>query len=91
MKILETMQEYGIPAHNHGGIHRYVMHGVPLGSFLQAVFENDLMGAFSRADGENRKAMGDIAAFLWNEVPMGCHGSPEKVKAWCEAGGLLGK
>lgn len=32
----------------------------------------------------------DYAMFLYNEVPTGCYGSREKVKAWAERGGFLG-
>ena len=36
-----------IPQHMRGGIERYVMNGVPPGSFLTAVLSNDLKEAFA--------------------------------------------
>jgi hypothetical protein len=80
-----------LPTHMHGGIARYIVRGIPPGSFLTAVLSNDLMGAFGKADDENRDALFEWARFIYNFAPTGCHGSPEKVSAWISSGGLLGK
>jgi hypothetical protein len=80
-----------LPEHMHGGISRYIARGIPPGSFLAAVLSNDLMGAFGKADDENREALYEWVRFIYNFVPAGCHGSPEKVSAWIQAGGLLGR
>ena len=64
------------------GLKRYVEERVPTGDFLLAVLENNLMEAFGRADEENRADMFEICEYVYNEMPMLCHGSPEKVKAW---------
>ena len=53
---------------------------------------NDLVGAYSRADSENRAAMGTWASWLYNYCPSAAWGSREKVAAWCESrldGGFL--
>lgn len=71
-----------IPAHMWGGVERYLLHGIPPGGFLTAVLSNDLMGAFGKADDENTAAMRNWAMFIYNYMPNGCHGSPEKVRAW---------
>jgi hypothetical protein len=34
--------------------------------------------------------MEDYAKFLHNYAPRECHGSPLKVRAWCQKGGLNG-
>jgi hypothetical protein len=60
----------------------FVNRGWPPGSFCQAVLENNLMEAFGRADEENREALFWICDYVYNELPMGCHGSPEKVARW---------
>ena len=60
----------------------YVLKGVPLGGFLQAVLENNLMEAFKRADVENRERMYDIVSYVYNKMPSDCWGSPKKVAAW---------
>ncbi len=54
----------------------------PPGGFLRAVLENDLAGAFGRADDDNRRAMHDIVCYVYNELPSQCWGSPAKVAAW---------
>lgn len=69
-----------IPPPTKAGIDLYVSDGVPPGGFLTSVLENDLMGAFSKADLTNQRALGHIAAYLFNDVPMGVYGSPEKVR-----------
>ncbi len=64
---------------------RYVEDGIRPGSFLQAVLENDLVGAFSSADEGNTARMKEIASFLYNEMPMrsyGVWGSPEAVSKY---------
>jgi len=61
---------------------RYVEHRIPTGSFLQAVLENDLMGAMGQADETSRENLFSICLLVYNEIPSNCHGSPEKVTAW---------
>ena len=61
---------------------RYAEVGCPTGDFLRAVLENDLMSAFGRADEENILAMREIVAYVYNELPANCHGSPEIVRGW---------
>ena len=80
-----------IPCHMRGGIQRYVMNGVPMGSFLTAVFANDFMEAAGRADDENRDALFGYAQFLYNCVPSTCKGSYEAVEAWIARGGINGR
>jgi hypothetical protein len=79
-----------IPARMHGGIVRYMLSGVVPGSFLRAVFENDLMGAAGKADAENMLLLHVYARFIYNHMPTPSWGSPEKVKAWAKSGGMLG-
>lgn len=80
-----------IPYHMHSGIRLYVMRGVPMGSFLTAIFANDFMEASGRADDENRRALYGYAQFLYNSVPSTCKGSYDAVDAWIERGGLEGR
>ena len=63
---------------------RYAAFGVPTGDFLRAVLENDLMEAFGRADEDNTRDMWEIVAYVYNEMPGNCHGSPEIVREWIE-------
>lgn len=76
------MLECGVPEHDHEGILQYVVDKVETGGFLMAVFENDLMEAFGRADAENSLALSNITTFVYNYAPAPCWGSKERVKAW---------
>lgn len=80
-----------VPQHMQGGIRRYLLNGIPPGGFLTAVLENNLMEAFGRADAVNRAAMFGWCQFIYGYAPAGCHGSPAKVSAWIESGGLVGR
>lgn len=80
-----------IPHHMRSGIELYVMRGVPMGSFLTAIFANDFMGAAGRADDENRHALFAYATFLYNHVPSQSKGSYEAVQAWIARGGIHGR
>ncbi len=72
------------------GVILYVVAGVPVGSFLEAVITNDLKEACGRADDLNRYHLFDIVSLLYNEVPMKCWGSPAAYVAWVRSGGLKG-
>lgn len=80
MKYLDRL-----PDHMRQGVRDYIEYGLPPGGFLGAVLSNQLAEAFARADSINRAAMGDWAAWLWDEAPNECWGSPATVNAWCEA------
>jgi hypothetical protein len=71
-----------LPAHMRDGFRLYIEQRIPMGDFGMAVVENDLMGAFGKADDINRERMFDICAFLYNEAPPACYGSKEAVAAW---------
>ena len=66
------------------GLRNYVDHGIPPGSFLRAVLENNLVKAFACADDENTLSMHEIVKYCYNELPHICWGSPEKVENWME-------
>ena len=71
-----------VPPYTLRGIWNYVENHVPPGSFLRAVFEHELFEAFARVDSENQCAMFDIVNYIYNNVPVACHGSPEIVNRW---------
>ena len=71
-----------IPAKTKEAIDRYVNEKILPGGFLQSVLSNNLMGAFGGADDENRKALPEILAYVWNKIPARCCGSPERVRNW---------
>ncbi len=80
-----------LPAHMRDGVTRYVLHGVPGGSFMTERFANRLVQAFGRADEENTAAMREWASWLYNDAPGGRWGSPMAVSEWVAAGGLMGR
>jgi len=61
------------------------------GGFLYKVLTNDLFGAISKADKEMTPLIPLLCQYIHWEVPGGCHGSPEIVKAWMEKDHKKGK
>lgn len=79
-----------LPVNLRGGAERWINNGIIPGSFLRAVIENDLKGAFGRADENSRNNLFHIVAFFYNNAPSECWGSVDKVKEWAKTGGLKG-
>ena len=77
-----ALESMDVPVHLRSGILNYVVDHKPVGHFLTAVFENNLMEAMSRADEVSRAGLFNICQFIYNEAPSPCHGSCEKVAAW---------
>lgn len=84
MSVAEMIEggRHLIPGHMFGAVSRYMLQGIPPGSFLTAVLSNDLMGAFDKADDENSAAMRQWCLFLYNHAPSGSHGSPQAFSNW---------
>lgn len=72
------------------GVRSYIEEWRPLGGFLRALFSNDLMAAFARADMSNTARMRFWVEWLDNHAPMACYGSKEAVDKWIRAGGAKG-
>src|SRR6185436_832263 len=68
-----------VPSDHHEELLGYILHGVPPGSFIRAVLENDLKAACAHADDGNRPKIFSFVAFLYNYAPLQCWGSPEAV------------
>jgi len=49
-------------------------------AFLNAVLENDLMGALGKADYQNQHRLHEICSYVYNDVPSDVWGSPEIVR-----------
>ena len=71
-----------LPERMEGAYLRHLLRGIPPGSFLTAVLENNLSEAFGRADLESQATMFSLVSYLYNHAPIGCKGSAEAVKAW---------
>lgn len=99
IKKIERVCGYGLasairalPEHMRHGAAAYVVHGQPVGDFLTAVLMNDLKESAGRADNVNAGALFQWAAFLYHlpVMPVKAYGSRENIRAWLEAGGLMG-
>lgn len=71
-----------VPPYMWGGVERYIINRIPPGNFLTALFSNDLMEAFARADDVNTANMHNWVLFLYNYTPCGSYGSPAAVREW---------
>lgn len=60
----------------------YAKHRIPTGDFLRACLENNLMEAMGRADEFSKLELLEICSYIYNNMPLPCHGSPEKVARW---------
>jgi len=78
----------GVPHHIHDGLATYIVHGLPTGDFLREFMNNNLQGALSRADDQNRYAFFQIGFFLWNHAPAQCWGRAGAWEEWVKRGGL---
>ena len=87
----ENWQGQTVPPHVRGGIVRYIMQGVPTGSFLEAVISNDLRQALGKADDKNRTNLFAIVCWFHNHAPSFCWGSPARYRAWLHAHELARK
>lgn len=81
-RILESPNPELCPDDVVESLDAYVQCRRPVGSFLRAVLENDLMESVGRADEYNLAALPHIVAYVYNRLPLGCWGSPEKVRDW---------
>lgn len=80
-----------LPEHIQDRMRLYVEQGIKPGGFCTAVLSNDLKGAFRRADHINVARMRDIVCWLYSQCPATAQGNAEKVREWCESGGLQGR
>lgn len=71
-----------IPGHLWHGIKHYVLERQPVGDFLTAVITNNLVRAIQRADARSLEALTDVVRYFYNETPIDCWGSVEKMEAW---------
>lgn len=74
-----------IPEYMLGAARRYILQGIPPGSFLTAVICNDLREAFANADDTNAAMMQGWVRFFYNYAPSGCWGSPEAYSDWLKS------
>ena len=71
-----------IPQNAIESLKLYVEKHIQPGGFLTAVLENDLTAAVATADLHNIEIIPIYVSYIYNELPMKCWGSKEKVKEW---------
>lgn len=77
-----TIDYSKIPPATRETIDAWIESGRPTGDFVKALLSNDLRGAFARADESNIEAMFHTVAYLWNNAPGSCWGSPDALELW---------
>lgn len=75
-----------VPDHLHEGIVLWFEQCISTGSFLSAVIQNDLKGAFAQADHINRHRLFDIVQWFYWHAPGGTWGSINRFDAWSARG-----
>ena len=84
-RVYAAFDRASLPHYMLDGLQRYLEQGIPPGSFMTAVLENDFINAACRADGSNRQCLHDWALFVYNHMPSSSWGNRAKVDAWMAA------
>lgn len=71
-----------IPQSTLESLDLYVNQRISGGGFLDAVLSNNLKDAVSRSDDKNQEGLCQIVKYIYNNAPMSCWGSKEKVDNW---------
>jgi len=71
-----------IPEGIRCGLIHSIVFGYPPGGFLNAVFSNDLMEAFGRADENSARGMKALLTWINSFAPRDCWGSRESRDEW---------
>lgn len=74
-----------IPQYTLNSLKLYVEQGIPPGSFLCAVLENNLFSAVNRADTANLAALPEIVKYIYNEVPSIAWGNSKSVSEYIDS------
>ena len=74
--------------HMRSGARLYIEEGIPPGSFLTAMLENNLSEAAMRADETNAKRLPDFADWMMWDIPSRAWGSKQEVEDWIAQGGI---
>ena len=77
-----------LPDYMHEAMIAWIETGRMPGNFLSSLLSNNLFLTFHHADQTNLAMIGDYINYLYNYTPGECWGSPDKVRAWKERGGL---
>lgn len=78
-----------IPEQFRGGLERYFEQGIEPGHFMQAVLQNNLIDAVSRADEPSLAALKTIVQWLYCEAPGGTWGTVAFYNKTIKDGGAI--
>jgi hypothetical protein len=78
-----TFEGYMVPEHTQGSLMRYFYNRYNPGSFGVSILAGDIELAGHRADHINSQYIEEIDRWIKEQLPEECHGSYEKVYAWC--------
>ena len=81
-EIDQGFEEYNLPDYMKPGVLRWVIDGVPPGSFLTALFQNNLHYAVMKSDQTNYERLFGWVLFVHYNVPSKCHGSADVMSNW---------
>lgn len=90
-ELRDALARLRVPHNLQEGLQAYVLTGRPVGNYLTAVLENDLLEAVSRGDDASLAGLKPTVQLLYNYTPRNCWGSRDKVSAWIAQGGLAGE
>lgn len=79
------------PEYMQASIAAYLLDGGAMGDYLMALFTGKHFEAVCRADSNNFQTFAWQLKWIAQMAPMNAYGSPEKVAAWMERGGLSAK
>jgi len=79
-----------VPDHLWDGLRGYILFGLENGTFLSAVFANDLLSAATGADEVSLGRLPDLMRFMHNYAPELCWGSKAVRNSWRRLGGVEG-
>jgi hypothetical protein len=79
----------GLPEPLREGYARWWLFGIPAGSFLQAVIENNMFKGVIKADDGNLANLKPIVLWFYNNADSRAIGI--NAKAWGDAGGYFGR
>lgn len=85
------LSDRGIPGYMVDGLLLYLFDGCRPGDFLYCILANDFAHAAAQADAANSLCLFQWAGVLLNAVPVTAWGSRERVAAWVEGGGFVGR
>lgn len=76
-----------LPDHMQEGVRGYIEKGIPTGTFLKLIIQNDYAHAAEAADHINLNALLDYIKFFLYAAPRACWGSEERYLEWLEKRG----